>query len=1038
MRDRVAIVLLILVALALAAPLWGPGMVNTRGGGDSPFLLQRLHQMVVNLRAGVFPVRWMPDAAYGLGYPFFSYYAALPYYLAGFLAVAGFDLLTALKLIQSVGFVASALTMYGWMRHIASNRWMAWLAAVAYVAAPFHLVNVYVRGDSLSEFYAFVFYPLILWGLDRTASRAARGATGAQWLVPAAAYAGLICSHNVSALIFSPFALLYPLALLPPRASGGARARLRVLAPCYLALGLGLLLSAWVWLPALAEQGYVQTQTLTGGYFDYTRHFRTANVVQPGLLFDYDVGSSVSTPFAMGALQAGLAVGGALLLLARRLRLASTGGATGGRSRFVLFGLLLSTAMVTPLSKPLWEHMPLLPLVQFPWRFLSVQALFGAATASAWVPRGQWGRWISLLLGGTAIAAVLVPLRPERIAIGPADVTTERLQVFELFTQNIGSTVGAEYLPRATVPRPYTSDLLVEPDAPQPAIPLDGAAVEATLVERRPTRLLWRVEGAGGRLALPLLDWPGWSATVDGAPVAIEPLEGAGLATVSVPAGAHDLVLRLRRTPVRALAEGLSWSALLITVAVCWSARRRIRWTSALGHLALAIFPAFAFLLLPQQPIIAASTLTMDFDQSPYLHAALGPGGVAGVPFGDGIRLSRYTYSARTLAPGETLRVSLDWHGADDTYTVTLELVSPAAVRMALTPLAQATAPVSASAQGLALRLPEDLSRGVYFVRVRLFGPRGEIRARTSAGRSRGTLYLEPVRVVAGPSLPADLPVLAPFGPAIRLHTATVQQDAPDRLRVRLGWSVRYRLGANYGISLRLLDGDERIIATLDTQPGYGYLPTGMWRPGELATDWLQLPLPQDLPGGDGYRLLVILYQVHSGQAIGQALLGPFPLPLERPFEAQPAPRVFDLPVFASEGYPRRLGATFGQELRLAGYALEQRAAVLCLTPWWQAIHTPSADYTVFVHLFDPLTETIVAQDDAMPRRGTYPTSWWQPNEVVSDTICLSLSGVQAGEYRLGVGVYDRSLNRLAAVDADGNALPDARLVLPEPVEVAP
>ena len=145
MRDRIPLALLILAALALAAPLWGPGMVNTRGGGDSPFLLQRMQ--VGGQPAGrCFPVRWMPDAAYGLGFPFFNYYSALPYYLAAGVALAGFDLLTALKLVQTVGFVAAALTMYGWMRRVTGARWMAWLAALGYTAAPFHLVNVYVRG----------------------------------------------------------------------------------------------------------------------------------------------------------------------------------------------------------------------------------------------------------------------------------------------------------------------------------------------------------------------------------------------------------------------------------------------------------------------------------------------------------------------------------------------------------------------------------------------------------------------------------------------------------------------------------------------------------------------------------------------------------------------------------------------------------------------------------------------------------------------------------------------------------------------------
>ncbi|MFO7538594.1 MAG: hypothetical protein R6X32_11110, partial [Chloroflexota bacterium] len=61
----------ILTAVLAAWPLLAePGLLNTRGGGDSPFLLQRLHQLTTALADGHFPVRWMPDANYGYGYPF--------------------------------------------------------------------------------------------------------------------------------------------------------------------------------------------------------------------------------------------------------------------------------------------------------------------------------------------------------------------------------------------------------------------------------------------------------------------------------------------------------------------------------------------------------------------------------------------------------------------------------------------------------------------------------------------------------------------------------------------------------------------------------------------------------------------------------------------------------------------------------------------------------------------------------------------------------------------------------------------------------
>ncbi|MBK8434623.1 MAG: hypothetical protein IPL28_26470 [Chloroflexi bacterium] len=76
MRRADSLLLLALVVAVIAAwPLLsGEGLLNTRGGGDSPFLLQRLHQMETAVRDGHFPVRWMPDSNYGYGYPFYNYY----------------------------------------------------------------------------------------------------------------------------------------------------------------------------------------------------------------------------------------------------------------------------------------------------------------------------------------------------------------------------------------------------------------------------------------------------------------------------------------------------------------------------------------------------------------------------------------------------------------------------------------------------------------------------------------------------------------------------------------------------------------------------------------------------------------------------------------------------------------------------------------------------------------------------------------------------------------------------------------------------
>ena len=128
---------------------------------------------------------------------------------------------------------------------------------------------------------------------------------------------------------------------------------------------------------------------------------------------------------------------------------------------------------------------------------------------------------------------------------------------------------------------------------------------------------------------------------------------------------------------------------------------------------------------------------------------------------------------------------------------------------------------------------------------------------------------------------------------------------------------------------------------------------------------------------------------------------------------------------------------TFGGEVLLLGYDLARDGEELRLELHWQALRQMERDYKVFVHLFDPATETIVTQWDAMPREGRYPTSRWAEGEVVSDSITLDLAELPPSRYRLAVGVYDpETVDRLPAVDAAGRPVRDDRVILVEEIEI--
>ena len=78
----------------------------------------------------------------------------------------------------------------------------------------------------------------------------------------------------------------------------------------------------------------------------------------------------------------------------------------------------------------------------------------------------------------------------------------------------------------------------------------------------------------------------------------------------------------------------------------------------------------------------------------------------------------------------------------------------------------------------------------------------------------------------------------------------------------------------------------------------------------------------------------------------------------------------------------------------------------LTLTLYWQADAIPAADYTVFLHLRDEANQT-VAQKDSPPAGGQYPTSLWDPGEIIKDELTLPLDDVPPGRYTPVIGLYN-------------------------------
>jgi hypothetical protein len=101
------------------------------------------------------------------------------------------------------------------------------------------------------------------------------------------------------------------------------------------------------------------------------------------------------------------------------------------------------------------------------------------------------------------------------------------------------------------------------------------------------------------------------------------------------------------------------------------------------------------------------------------------------------------------------------------------------------------------------------------------------------------------------------------------------------------------------------------------------------------------------------------------------------------------------------------------------------------LTLYWRADKPIPDEYNIFIHLLDDRGQ-LLGQMDGTPYANRYPLWAWQPGQIIEDR--RDLTGTQidlAQVHSIAVGVYHPATGeRLAAVDANGNPLPNNALII--------
>ena len=545
-------------ALLIVSPFFWRG---TASGHDIAFHASSWLDVAGQWKEGLVFPRWCEWANNGFGEPRFIFYPPLSWLLG---AALGF--VVPWKAVPGT-FIVLAQTLAGISMFALARRFFsagaAVFAAACYAANPYALLVVYLRSDFAEELAWALLPMLLLAGLDLSGLMenrwgSGRGATAIFGLFFAGVWlsnapAGVLASYSM-ALLFAWAAISEKSFWALSRGAGG--------------LGLGFGLACFYIVPAAYEQRWVNIGEALSSGLQPAENFLFTNIADPEHnLFNW-IASSVAILLTL------------LTWIAAALAYRSLREAEASREKKALWQSLIvlgaaATLLMLRQSVILWEYLPKLRFVQFPWRWMGILAVayacFGAAALAgrrlAWI----WSAVVILAVAGTATFLV------KKAWWDSDDVPS----LEEAISSSKGFDGTDEYDPAGD---DHTN--LPAKAPPVRALAADGAqeGSEESAPKAVIRILRWEAElkelrvnsPQALRLAVRLVDYPAWRIETNGRPATPEFAEGTAQIILPLSAGTERIQISFGRTPDRTAGSALS----LVSLVVCGAFFRK-RWAKS-------------------------------------------------------------------------------------------------------------------------------------------------------------------------------------------------------------------------------------------------------------------------------------------------------------------------------------------------------------------------------------------------------------------------------------------------------------------------
>ncbi len=594
------LVLLLGLSLLALAPLFAPGyFYTTHDGRHSVFFASMFDEA---FRDGALWPRWAMHHNQGYGYPTFVIQAPLAFYLTEGLILLGLGVTNAVKVGWALGFLLSGWGMYALVRtwlgesqpraadHGVDLRSLAALVAgLFYIFAPYHLLDMYVRA-AFAETMLIAWLPWVILAFERLIVQGAAPGWAGRLLLAAFSFGGLLLTHVFALPAVAPLVIGFVLFRLGRSLDTRKREWLARLGLAASAGVAGLLLAAIFILPLLAEGPLLAQEVFTTATYYFERHW-----IYPGQFLnpfwgygysDDPSGANDGMGFQLGLLHSLFLLVGAGMLLRRPSQ-------QRGRIAFLLGISLVVLVAMTPLAAPIWRAISLLAVIQFPWRLLALSsftlsALAGLLLGELGAAAPAEGRSSGveagiLLIGALVLVASVHYAQPP--ALQPIEPWREDGRAVAQFEQEHPDMLGYT----RQVLEPFTTSPMSDQYA---AADFSNAHLARLGILQGTGEVISnysRGESFGGEVVLAeagvvqvrIYDFPGWQVRLDGQPVDFRTSPPYGLIELDVPAGRHQIDVRMGTTPVRTLGTLVSGGTVIVLLSLwLYESARTGHWTT--------------------------------------------------------------------------------------------------------------------------------------------------------------------------------------------------------------------------------------------------------------------------------------------------------------------------------------------------------------------------------------------------------------------------------------------------------------------------